>query len=279
MIAHTFATSLNTTIKTTLETIMLTAVLTMAWGCSSSSDDNGNPERKQSETEKTFIASDTPQWLVDWSWNDPAPDWTEPDPSLYESFMYYTFHLEQQLFRYSTDDDLMAIFISGECRGVSQRNVVGDGSNQDILFTIIVSGNPEIDESSMMEVRYYSGGMKQIISYSTDQLFEHSGVMDEKFELTYDTPKYQMGGGQPELRGTLPFTVSSNDIIGVFVGDECRGTAHPNEFCHVWMRQGVESETFQLRYYSAQRGGYYTSPQTITRTKDNRSMDLIISFE
>ena len=59
--------------------------------------------------------------------------------------------------------------------------------------------------------------------------------------------------------------VTQNDIAAVFVGDQCRKAVHPNDkgvFHLIVSKLQTEEDSsikFNVRYYSAQKGGYYTS--------------------
>lgn len=77
--------------------MMLTAALTLAWGCSSDSDD--------AHGGASFTAAEQPAWTVDWTWHDEAPNWKNPAPTLHESRMYVVLKLDERYGGYSTDAD------------------------------------------------------------------------------------------------------------------------------------------------------------------------------
>lgn len=60
-------------------------------------------------------------------------------------------------------------------------------------------------------------------------------------------------------------TVTKDDIAAVFVGDQCRKAVHPDDngiFHLVVSKLQTEEDAsikFHVRYYSTQKGGYYTS--------------------
>ena len=173
--------------------MMLTAVLTMAWGCSSDSDDNSDV------TAVTFTESERPEWTVDWSWHDEAPDWQNPASTLYESRMYVVLKLDERYHAYSTDADRMAIFLDGECRGMGMRNVTTDGS---IYFPIIVSGDNENLERRT-EIRYYCASMRQIFvmlgfyAFIPDRTI---GTDEDQYVVFGDgSPKYHLNEVNPTV--------------------------------------------------------------------------------
>lgn len=267
--------------KAIAKAFLLTAVLTLVWGCSS---DDGNSNNSGTGVvppvpNYTFTASEKPAWAVDWTWTDAQPAWQDPGDEVYESRMTVTLRLAKEYIPYSTDDDRMAIFSGDECRGVSLRNVIEHattGSN-DIYFSVYVHGDGS--ESAMLYAKYYCAGMKQTFTtnlgtnFSPDEII--GGTEDVEFGFGVDGTKYTSGGGKATVTGNMPFTPSDNDVVGVFVGDECRGTGKPGEYVYVWSRQATE--TCQLRYYSAQKQGVYTMNQTVTINL--RNIDLTFNFQ
>ena len=56
---------------------------------------------------------------------------------------------------YSTDDDLMAVFIGDECRALSRRS----GDAEAIYFVLNIYSNPSSDPEYFI-LCYYSGGLR-----------------------------------------------------------------------------------------------------------------------
>ena len=75
----------------------------------------------------------------------------------------------------------------------------------------------------------------------------------------------------------MPFEASGADMIAAFVGDECRGIAPANSGLNVFTLVGREEEV-SFRYYSANKGGYYTFPQTLKMGVGHRSYNAM-TFE
>lgn len=68
-----------------IKLIMMIAVLTVAWGCSSDNEEND----KEKWTNSIYLPCDEPTWAVDWTAADTKPEWQNPDPTLYDSNMFY----------------------------------------------------------------------------------------------------------------------------------------------------------------------------------------------
>ena len=63
------------------------------------------------------------------------------------------------------------------------------------------------------------------------------------------------------LPANPPFSTSANDLVAVFVGDECRGVG-PVDKAFTSFRTN-EGEVLQLRYYSAEQNVIYTMKQVV----------------
>ncbi|MBO4801419.1 MAG: hypothetical protein J5545_06075 [Bacteroidaceae bacterium] len=239
----------------TIKIMLWMAALTLAWGCSSSDDD--------SSSHFTFTPATAPAWDIDWTWNDPAPDWQEPSATQYECSMNMLVDLNSTLRPLSTDADIMAMFINGTCRGISRRNVYPDGK---VVFLLLIKGASQ-ETGEKMELRYYSAGSQQIFVDSGIPPFTPNNLMDEAFSVLLfpqcSSTKYPL---YTELTVMLPdvtpFTVTEKDIMAVFVGDECRGicSRDEEELFPGWKGDVFSRETGEtahVRYYSASDGGIY----------------------
>lgn len=240
------------------------ASLTLAWGCSSdSSDENGSSRATFSP-----VAS-APDWHVDLTWHDTAPDWQDPSSTQFECSMNLLVELGHQLVPFSSPGDQMAMFINGECRGVSYRNVTDDGT---VVFLLHVKGTSE-ESSQPMQIRYYSAGASQLFINDEVPTFTPNNLMEEAFQLVFDpqttSTKYpELTELTVYLPAELPFNVSEDDRLAVFVGNECRGVmVDGGELYPGWkgdvygLQQG---EKAQLRYYSAEKGGVYVFSEEVT---------------
>ena len=247
--------------KNTIKMTIMMAALTIAWGCSSSDDD------KHQWGGSTFVASEKPTWAIDWSSDAVKPDWQEADPSKYDCSMHMLLRLVSELTPYSTDDDMMAIFIGDECRGVSYRNVLSDGR---VTFLLHVKGTSS-EAGQPMVLRYYCGGLHHMTVTTAIKSFVPNNLMDDiyqrDFDILHGSTKYPViTNVTVMLPKELPFTVSNDDMLAVFVGGECRGVGTQNPSLYDGWRITVvgrtDGETAELRYYSAQKGGTYSILKT-----------------
>ena len=245
--------------KTSIKLILYAAVLAVACACSS--DD---------ETISTapFTAVQAPHWAVDWSSNDPAPDWQEPAATLYECSMNLLVTLDEELQKVSSSQDQMAIFINGTCRGVSKPNVYPDGS---VVFLIHIKGSSQ-ETGQPMELQYYSGGAKALFNDPYMPPFTPNNLMDEAFRLVFDPTgnslKYPLFVPlSVTLPEQLPFNRADGDEMAVFIDGECRGVLTECEDLYpgwrgiIVYREGEDKA--ELRFYSAEKGGVYTVAQGI----------------
>lgn len=238
--------------KITIKMMMLMAALTLVWGCKSDKDN---------KTYSTFVASEAPDWKVDLSSNDARPMWTDPNPSLFESSMIIMVKLQDELVPYSTDEDIMSVFINDECRAIARP----DGEGNDIYFILNIHGN-DSDREVLFTLNYYCASLKQLFTVSGEGKYKaeknYGTDKDYIVPILQGSTKYpvqtKLQVGLPELK---PFETSSNDMMAAFVGNECRGVCKPGETLTVYSPQAGES--VQLRYYSEQMKGIYTSPHNI----------------
>ena len=245
--------------KTSIKLILYAAVLALACACSS--DD---------ETISTapFTAVQAPHWAVDWSSNDPAPDWQEPAATLYECSMNLLVTLNEELQKVSSSQDQMAIFINGTCRGVSKPNVYPDGT---VVFLIHIKGSSQ-ETGQEMVLQYYSGGAKALFNDPYMPPFTPNNLMDEAFRLVFDPTgnslKYPLFVPiSVTLPEQLPFNRADGDEMAVFIDGECRGVLKDGEDLYPGWRGTIAyregEDKAELRFYSAEKGGVYTVAQEI----------------
>ena len=238
--------------------LMFATALTIMWGCS-----------KESEKEPgyTFSASEYPSWKVDWTWHDEAPHWQNPDPNKYESRMYVILKLNYEYEPYCTADDRIALFYDGECRGVSGAPIW----NSDYYYFLIMAAGTNSISEQKMDIRYYCASMKQIFDLPSFHNFIPSYTIgdtyDQEFPFGYGSSKYPyFQQFTIQVEGNVPFTPGKEDMVGVFVNGECRGTGRIGEEFIFWKRQ--TEETFQFCYYSSANAGIYTIKTPVTITDD-----------
>lgn len=254
--------------------LYLLTFLPLLWGCSSDSD-NGN----SSNDKVIFTESASPTWAIDWSSDATFPNWQEPVSEDFECSMDLLVTLNDEYLPFSTDNDVMSVFIGGECRAISYRNVMNNG---DVVYLLHIKGSSE-EVYMNMELRFYCDKLHALNISQAIPPFIPNNLMEETYQLWLDpydgSTKYpyytQLAVMLPKQ---LPFTFSENDKMAVFVGDECRGIgSYAPELYDDW-RVNVYSkqpnETAQIRYYSADKGGVYTILKTITLNDDMQLVNI-----
>ena len=245
--------------KSNLLYIQLLALLVsvVMTSCSSDSDD------ERIENHATFVKVDkAPDWQNEWLdamvYTDSKPDWELVDLSDFDSHSVLVVKLDKELIPRSTDDDIMAVFVDGECRAMSPRNVVSD----EISFVLNVRGSSS-GFGSEFSLCYYSGGLHQIFKVT-----EQGGILINEYILGTDkdfTLPLIYGGNKfsditiciVQLPDNAPFKQTDDDLIAAFVGGECRGVCKMKDnLLRIFTHSPNEQVT--LRYYSAESGGVYT---------------------
>ena len=262
--------------KTITKSLVFAAFLTLAWGCSSSDGDEDTKPTPALFTAPFSATPSAPDWHIDWSWHDAAPSWQVPDASKYEYSMNVLLELGKEFLPFSTDDDPMAVFIDGECRGVGYRNVYPDGM---VLYLIHVKGHGE-DTERRMELRYYNNQLKHQFVYQAMPSFTPNDLLDDPFRIIVEpgegNSKYPNSAFVAVIMpDELPFTVTDGDMLASFVDGECRCVYVRNEELYSgWRGENFFRDgetTAQLRYYSAEKQGVYTieTPVDLTQTMQN----------
>lgn len=244
-------------------------LLISMYSCSSSSgEDEADQNKKEPKEEySVFTPSEKPDWAIDWTWFTSAPEWEEPGPNEYECSMQMHIQLYGELAQFSSDDDQMAIFMNGICRCVSYRNVI---ENEDkVVFLLSIQGDSDETDGKMV-LNYYCAKLKQLFVINYLPPFEPNNLWGEAYMLPLSigkgSTKYPYG---TQLAVVLPenpdYEKTKNDVVYIFVGEECRGTLissdlYPGFKGIVYSRE--EGEEAEVRYYSAEKKGYYTMKQT-----------------
>lgn len=257
--------------------IILAAALTMTCACSDDDDD----KKKSAEYEREAVEY-TPEWWVDMTASDQAPDWQAPDASLYENWAILMVTLEPYLASYATDNDLMAVYINDELRALSlpsrtkeQHIKDGDGNVQ---FILKIFGNELSGKEVKFTLKYYSAHLHQIFTLSGMEKF----VAEEEYGIKeLFVPPLKRGSSKYPVVTDLnvkinvaedsDFKQDINDIVAVFIGGECRGTFTFYENTGderrsitfpVFSRE--EGEKADIRYYSRNENAILTFKDAVT---------------
>ena len=232
-----------------LKVVLLASLVAGACSCDSDSTDKGG----YSVTK----VNEAPVWEVDWTSNQARPDWTQPDASVYENWTIVMVQIEEALQPYVTDDDLMALFVNGELRGMASPAVAkGDSQAGSTKFVMKVYGNESGNETVNMSLKYYNSRLRHMFTLSDDITLssdETTGT-DEDYipPFTMGSEKYpMMKTVDVETILTLLGIEPESGMIAAFVGGECRGVATVELYgsSQLIIHGRTQGEKIMLKYY------------------------------
>lgn len=235
--------------------------------CSSDGDSDGDIKN----TVYTVTSqSEAPEWQINWNYNQESPDWTEFDEhfsEIYGNFTTLTLQIEEALQPFMSQDDKMAIFVNGELRGRAEPAIiVGSEQPYSTKFVMKVWGNETGTETVNITLQYYNANLKHIFTLS-DKISLNS---DESIGTDEDyIPPFTLGSAKypvvkkvnvETILTTAGITLVQNNMVGAFVGEECRGlvtlSASGSTQLIIYGRNAGESVT--LKYYDAAKGKLYS---------------------
>jgi len=262
--------------KKIINSLMLFAALTLVWGCSSGDDEKDSnlaTDNSSTKSAATFEAAEAPQWSVNMYSNQAQPQWLSPDPTLYEDKMIAVLRLQEELVPFSTDDDLMAVFVGDECRALSHRS----GNGEAIYYVLNIYGNSAADPEQFA-LCYYSGGLKQEFWRRGENGFLNEMNVGTESDFVLDlmtgTTKYERQTVfvvTPKVKEGVTIDADA-DRVGVFVNGECRGVGKPGRVFNVFHRQ--DETQAELRYYSRSKGGIFTQTAPLTLDAGYQTIDF-----
>jgi len=246
-----------------------TAILlaSLVLGACSSDDDDNNVVKGNSVTTVT----EAPTWQVDFSGSESRPDWQEPTPANYENWTIMLVQLEDELKPYTSSEDLLALFIGAELRGLTSPALSTDVNDKG-TFVLKAYGNEADQNMVNLTLCYYCSQLKQTFSRTVRMRYDMGKVygLEENLvpHFTLGTTKYPVVmsinvSTSIDKAAILP---ASGDYFAAFVGEECRGvsSAIDNLSLIVYGRQ--EGEIITLKYYQAATGKVFTFP-SVAQTK------------
>ena len=221
----------------------------------------------------TVITPDeVPVWHVDWNNDQTRPNWTEPDASLYENWTILKVQIEDELKPYVSEGDLMALFVNGELRGLASPAVnASDGQTAGGKFLMKAYGNETSKETVHASLQYYSQKLKHLFTLSANINLSSdvtTGTDEDYVPLfTLGSAKYPVVKTEnvESLLTVAGITPARGNIVGAFVGDECRGKVELSglgiTLLDIYGRSAGESVT--LKCYDAAKGLMYTIPDAV----------------
>lgn len=202
--------------------------------------------------------TEAPDWKVDWSYNQERPDWQAPNASDYASFTVMLIKIEEVLQPYASTDDLLAIFVGDELRGLASPAYVMGSENEPVSFVLKAFTNESSGDTMDVTLKYYCAKASQIFSLSTSIVFDSETIgVEEEFvpKFSEGSPKYPVVNtiDAADLLAQAGITPADGDQVAVFVGDECRGVLtlplEEGELLDVYLRE--EGEEITLMYYDS----------------------------
>ena len=256
----------------TMNKIKLAFVLLagLVFGACGSDDDGGNNNNNNNVKYTEAAVSEVPLWQIDWSFNQERPVWTKPDAGSYGNWTIMMVQLEETLRPFASDDDMMAIFVNGEIRGLATP-AEGTVKNGNAAFLMKVYGNETGTETVNISLQYFSQRLNQIFTLSDNISLnsdESTGIDKDYIPLfTLGSSKYPIvktvGAESYLTKVGIPF--ANDNIVGAFVGNECRGLAKlstsGNTSLVIYGR--TAGETVTLKCYNAENGILYTIPDAL----------------
>lgn len=238
--------------------------------------DSGDDEENIDNHYNYVNTDDAPDWQIDWSYNQSRPDWQEPDYTSYEFSSVMLVKIEKELQPYVSEDDLMAIFIDDELRGLATPAISVDNENITTSFLLKAFGNEADKEKVYATIKYYNSRLHHIFTFDSSMLYN----IEEVIGINEDyVPFFTLGSSKYPIHmfknlaetplASTGITPSEGDLVGAFVGDECRGTAplstsplfpetslNGKDFSEIFMTiyGKEEGESVTIKYYDADQG-------------------------
>lgn len=213
-----------------------------------------------------------PKWQISWTNNQTRPAWKEPDATAYENWTFLMVQIEETLRPYVSDGDLMVIFVNNELRGLAKPAVSMTGAlTNPPTFVMKAYGNETGSERVNIKLSYYCQKLRHIFTL-TDNITFNSEVttgLDEDFipPFTEGSEKYTVRKTvyAETLLNQVGIYPNTGDLVGAFVGEECRGVATISGSGSTSMLVLARSagEPIDLRYYDAEGKRLYTIPNAV----------------
>lgn len=236
---------------------VLCSVLTLWWGCSSDSDNDGGSSEPQTEK---------PNWQLNLSAEDAAPDWVVTNAEDYELVMSLAVKLNPVLARHASEGDLVAAFVGGVCRSVASPDVYADGNAAFASAGLSIVGNA--GESSVT-FKYYCKRLKRIFVLR-DWMSYNPNMNPSQNGSAYVLP-FETEGGMASAQVTV--LLPGEAAVNFAAGDEIAVLSEEGRCCsevlQVEERQVVlgvlapSGSRLSIGWYSAANHAIYEAAETL----------------
>ncbi|MBQ3634927.1 MAG: hypothetical protein II951_04845 [Bacteroidales bacterium] len=238
--------------------IILQALALLVVSCHKDDDpDEPTPEVKDNE----FVVDcyESPDWnYVVSTGTDSRPDW-KCSYSSYSQTMAIQLDLSGGvLMEYASENDLIAAFINGECRGVASPRLYNDF---DFYFPIVIGGN--VGDSNPVTLKYYSSELKRVFTASD---YVNYNAAAAPARSNYDIDFYASESGLQKFYISLAHMASENfplnpeDKIAVFDsnGNCCGESYDVRQDTLCLFAYGKPLDLCRVKYYNSSSHKIYT---------------------
>ena len=287
--------------KHLLMTAMMVAALVILGSCHHSGNtpdpdpgpDPDVPVPNQNEQSPWLSVNVRPEWDIDWSSNDPRPDWVDPDVSIYESWMIIMVKVPEPIVPFVSNDDMMAVFINDEIRGLSSVataiNENEDDDKENTYFIVKTYGNAS-SKGEQFSIRYYCSQLHQLFVVDEEEKFVPEGDLGVSHDYV---PPLLLGSSKYpvvmfwSLRLNIdqeqeePIEPDPGDLLAAFVGGECRGTTILggklfDSYANITVYSKQEGEKITLRYYSTKKEAIRIINTNVTTKSGSKQTQISI---
>jgi hypothetical protein len=142
------------------------------------------------------------------------PDWQEPEAGNFENWVVMLVKIEDALLPYVSADDMMALFVGDELRGLSRPSVVVSTGEVDATqFLLKAFSNESYGDKVVCTLKYYNAKLKQVFSLT------ETITIDEKemfgFDKDFIPPFTQGSAAVVTGDATGDGVVDVSDYIGI----------------------------------------------------------------
>lgn len=243
------------------KSVLLGILVVLICACSSY-EDKETPADYTVET-----VSEAPSWYVDYSGNESRPDWQEPNPAEYENWTIMLVQLEDALKPCTTGEDLLALFVDGELRGLTSP-AVSQGNKDDEedkgTFVLKAYGNEADQNMVNLTLSYYCSQLKQTFSRTVQMRYDMGKVYGLQENLV---PQFTLGPAKYPVMASINIATiiaqaaiqpAEGDYFAAFVGEECRGVSSAIDKLSLIAYGREEGESITLKYYQTATGQVFT---------------------
>ncbi len=248
--------------------IAVCSVLTLGWGCSSDDDSYD-------------VQTEKPNWHMDISSDDAAPDWGVTSAGDYEMTMSLGVKLNSALAQYASDDDLLAAFVGGVCRGVVSPSVYAGEATTLASAGLSIVGNAGDGDVTL---KYYCKQLNRIFSLDGWMNFNPNQSPSQDGSAYVLPFEESLGVVSAQVTIVLPDGVSvdlaSGDELALLYGGGkcCSSVAKDGEKQAVLNVLAPRGSILSVGWYCASRHIVYEAEETLAINNGGATTVVVTSF-